>query len=153
MSIICRICHLEDEHHEDCPEGKRLAEARATRADADRADPEELQAASDILDNAWEKRKEELGWDNFGNEATALSALRACLEGNSDIMYGIGRNTLIDALHEHKEREIQHRNLRAAAQKLFEWAEAVIGEPDKAIAGYSTGIERLRAAKEAIGKS
>lgn len=103
--------------------------------------------------DVWEKRRTALGWDHFGNEASALSALRACLEGNSSIQYSLGRHVIIDALHEHKEREIQHRKLRNAAQKLFEWAEAVIGEPDKAIAGYSTGIERLRAAKEAINTS
>ena len=47
--------------------------------------------------------KDKLGWDSFGNEGSALMALRATLE-KPEAAFLIGRHTIYDALREHKER-------------------------------------------------
>ena len=103
-------------------------------------------------EGVWTKRMRELGWDHFGNEASALHALRGLLEDATIHQHNIGRITLLDALHEHKEREVQHRDLRDKAMRLFEWADSVLGEPDKAMGDFNIGIEITREAKEAINK-
>lgn len=73
-----------------------------------------------MIDDPWTKRVRELGWD-FGNDGTALMALRGMLE-TSQTQYTVGHHTLIDALHEHKERQ------KAA---LIRFREAVLNALDE----------------------